>query len=209
MFSGLKKKIRRFKLLGWNKIKPSPEGFIFWHIVNIPRGMEKEKAINAFDRVFEEWQKAFDLIQPSGRWIKLESTSDYDEAHIRIVFVPPHMRKVSVQALDGTIRSYKLPQALDGPGGTLAYVVRNKHIAFFDDEEDWDDMSDIRILKMDLFDVALHEIGHIFDLAHDNDGDSVMTTYYDGRRLKISKADLEDLQQSYGKIKRHAFEQKL
>src|SRR5690625_5330976 len=77
MFSRLKKKIRRFKLLGWNKIKPSPEGFIFWHIVNIPRGMEKERAINAFDRVFEEWQKAFDLIQPSGRWIKLESTSDY------------------------------------------------------------------------------------------------------------------------------------
>lgn len=209
MFSALKKKIRRFKLLGWNKIKPSPEGFIFWHIVNVPASMEKHKAINAFDRVFEEWQKAFDLIQPSGRWIILKKTSDYDKAHIRIVFSPPHRRSISVEALDGTIRNFQLPKSLDGPGGTLAYVVRNKHIAFFDDGEDWDDMADMRILKMDLFDVALHEVGHIFDLAHDNEGNSVMTTYYDGRRLKISKADLEDLQESYGKIKRYAFEQKL
>lgn len=189
--------LREYKLLGWRKIKPSAEGFIFWHIVNFPATMQKAAAVNAFDKVFFEWQKAFDMIEPFGRWVNIKSTSDYDKAHIKIVFAPE-----GVRAFEAGGRSWRIPYKLDGPGGVLAYVEKDTHTVYFDDSEKWADMADPNNMIWDLFDVALHEVGHIFDLAHDDDEESAMTTYYDGSRLFVSSSDLRDLQEGYSRIKR-------
>lgn len=186
------------RLLGWRKIKPSSEGFIFWHLVNFPSSLDKEKTIKAFRDVYDQWQQAFDEIEPKGRRIVLESTSDYNKAHIKMIFVPPFKRNVLIRGVDGISRYYTLPEPLDGSLGTLAYVVQNKHEIYFDDGEKWSDMSDMKRGVIDLFDVAFHEVGHVFDLAH---GDGVMTTFYEGERLKLSQNNFLDLQKSYGKIK--------
>lgn len=41
-----------YRTLGWPKIKPSSEGFVFWHIVNFTQHMPKEKTVEAFEDVF-------------------------------------------------------------------------------------------------------------------------------------------------------------
>ena len=129
---------KQFKLLGWPKIKPTPGAFIFWHIVNFPGGnVNKKAAVEAFTKVFDEWQKAMDKVEPPGRVIQYASTPNYDEAHIKLLFVSPGMDKESLICADGQLRTFDIPSKLDGAGGVLAYVSIGNQTIFFDQGEDW------------------------------------------------------------------------
>src|SRR5690625_8042171 len=127
-------------LLNWLKIEPSSEGFIYWHIVNFTPKMQKAAVVRSFVEVIEDWQMALDLIEHKGNFLQLRATNDFDEAHIRIVFVHPYLDYEWIDCADGKTRRFRIPQRFDGAGGVLAYVPRNTHTIFFDQAENWSDI---------------------------------------------------------------------
>lgn len=58
-----------YTLLNWGKLTPDANGMIHWHIVNFTPDMDKFKVILAFEKCFQQWQMAFDMMEPIGRAI--------------------------------------------------------------------------------------------------------------------------------------------
>ena len=201
--------VQEYRLLGWPKIKPTPGAFIFWHIVNFPGGnVNKKAAVEAFTKVFDVWQKAMDKVEPPGRVIQYESTPNFDQAHIKLVFVHPGLLTESFLCADGQFRTFDIPSKLDGPGGVLAYVPRGNQTIFFDQGENWVAMGIDSQGEISLFDVALHEVGHTLDLAHSMVKNAVMGTYYTGESKGISEDDEAALNQAWSKTKTKIHESK-
>ena len=191
-----------YRTLGWPKLKPSAEGLIFWHIVNFTEHMPKEKTVQAFEDAFSIWQIAFDEIKPEGRVIEFQSTSDFDKADIKIYFVKPGRSKQVIKCADGNTRTVKIPSKLDGAGGVLAYVPYGSHEMFFDEGEKWAEMTNMRHGEIRLIDVALHEMGHLFDLGHSEAKNALMGAYFDGTTKVITQDDLDGVQVVWGSVKR-------
>ncbi len=91
------------------------------------------------------------------------------------------------------------PYPFDGPGGALAHtfypappnpepIAGDMH---FDDDEHWQVGADI-----DLFAVALHEMGHALGLGHSDKPGSVMYPYY-SRAQTLTAEDIAAIQQLY------------
>lgn len=149
---------------------------------------------------------AFDEIEPKGRAIEFRSTSDYDKAHIKLYFVKPGKKRQVIQCSDGKTRTIHLPSKFDGPGGTLAYVPYGSHEAFFDEGEKWSEMTNMRKGQIRLIDVALHEMGHVFDLGHSEFPKALMGAFFDGTPKVITQDDLDGTQKVWGRVKREIME---
>jgi hypothetical protein len=92
----------------------------------------------------------------------------------------------------------------DGPSGTLAHAFypappNPESIAgdiHFDDDESWVIGADLDMYSIDLFTVALHEIGHALGLPHSDQPGTVMYPYY--RRMSgLTPADIASIQELY------------
>lgn len=194
--------IQGFKLLEWPKLQPSQEGLIYWHIVNFPVTMDKEMTIRSFRKVFDVWQAAMDGIEPIGRVITYESTSDFDKSHIKLIFVHPGETQEVVRREDGKTTVFPIPQAMDGAGGTLAYVPYGQHMVYFDQGENWAKMGSDKTGRISLLAVGLHEIGHVHDLGHSRVKGSVMNPYYSHDAITLNYDDLLGLTAGYSEMKR-------
>lgn len=190
-----------FKLLEWPKLRPSTEGLILWHIVNFPTTMDKQKAIEAFRDVFNEWQTAMDEIYPKGRVITYDSTSEFKKAHIRLLFVHPGLKRELIECEDGVTRIFNIPSKMDGAGGVLAYVPHGDHTVFFDQGEAWGEMGMDKTGTISLFGVALHEVGHIHDLGHSKVKGAVMQPYYSPNIRTLHHDDVLGLSAGFSDMK--------
>ena len=194
--------VQKFRLLGWVMIKPTPGAFIFWHIVNFPRGVEKKAAVESFTKVFDVWQKAMDKVEPPGRVIQYASTPVYEDAHIKLLFVHPGLDTESFICSDGQFRTFDIPEKLDGPGGVLAYVPEGCQTIFFDQGENWVAMDSDGNGEISLLDVANHEVGHRHGLAHSTVLSAIMSTFYEYVSKSFSDDDQAGLNAAWSEIKK-------
>lgn len=195
-----------FALLNWKMIEPD-NGVIRWHIVNFTPDMDKYKVILAFTKVFEEFQIAFDKIPPVGRYISLETTDNFYDAHIHYFFVDPYVSEQKFLISDGS--EYVLTTNwpfIDGPGGVLAHRPPNLHQIHFDEAEPWVEINKPGGIKLRA--TALHETGHIFDLDHSENKDSVMAPYYDEVKTQLTNDDFMGLSDRWSEKKYDLYYQK-
>jgi len=154
-YKGHKETIRQDYVV-WEQAILVPE--IFWHLADTTPDMEGAKVIAAFTRAFAEWAP---FLSP----IKFVSTSVKAKANILINF-----------AFEGDA---DLPESFGGDE-VLAYAffpIDNYSEIWFDESERWGSMS--TSTRIDLFKVAVHELGHSLGIGHTKAEDDIMLPFYD------------------------------
>lgn len=194
-----------YKLLNWAKLVPDENGIIYWHVANFTAKMDKFKVLFAFQTCFEKWQAAFDAIEPCGRVIELRTTDDWHKAQIRLYFLNPGQSSQDIVISDGSTIQVNNKWPFDGPLGVLAHRPPNSFDLYFDEGEAWSDIhkydKEKQTLFVQLWQVAMHEIGHMMDIAHASDPLAIMYPTYDGEHITILQDDLDGVQAAFGKVK--------
>lgn len=87
------------------------------------------------------------------------------------------------------------PYPFDGPSGTLAHAFYPEFGGdmHFDEDETWTTSGG----GIDLFAVAVHELGHALGLAHSDNGSAVMAPYYAGAISGLHSDDIAGIQALY------------
>lgn len=195
----------QYKLLNWEKIRPDKDGVIYWHVANFTEKMDKFKILFAFQTCFEKWQEAFDAIAPVGRVITLKSTDDWHQGQIRLYFLQPGQTSQDITISDGSTITVSNRWPFDGPQGVLAHRPPNSFDLYFDEGEAWSDIHKYdkigNTLFVQLWQVAMHELGHMLDIDHATDPLALMYPTYDGEHITITQDDLNGLAAAFGKVK--------
>jgi len=165
-------------------IQPT-DGKILWHIINYTPDEDASKIYNAFVQAVAIWQPAF----PAE--IMLDSTSELDEAHIKLYFVGENHPEYD--------------DVFDGEDGVLALGFAPtddeplKGYILMDDGENWGDMHTPN--TKDLLTVFLHELGHTFNLGHESRvREAIMYPSYSGEKRQIHQDDIDGIQSIYGQF---------
>ncbi len=178
-----------FKLLKRHNIQPNDAGEILFHIGNFTPDMDHFKVILAFTRAFDVWQAVLDQIPPVGRLIKFVSTSCWDDAHIRILFLDPGKPKQKITRVDGTVMEFTHKWPFDGNGGVVAHVPPDRPDIYLDEGENWGEMFKWEgdTFFAPLMESATHEIGHCLDLDHTTVKLDLMFPCADGQSRVITE----------------------
>jgi len=155
---------------------------IFWHLADTTPDMEGAQVIKAFNRAFAEWAP---FLNP----IVFSSTSEKEKANILINF-----------AEEGDA---DLPESFGGDE-VLAYAyfpIDNYSEMWFDESERWGSMSSST--RIDLFKVAVHELGHSLGIGHTTAAGDIMQAFYDPNTMvKITEDSADAIETLYGEFQK-------
>lgn len=143
-------------------ITPTADGRILWHIDedHLTADLDKYKIILAFEKAFQVWQPLFGPI-------KLESTGNKADAAIVLRFM--------------SNGNPELPEKFSEETLAYAYYPDKKSLGveadvYFNDAYAWAEMHGVNYIN--LFKVAVHEIGHALGLDHSKNVKDIMYPQY-------------------------------
>jgi len=169
-----------------NALVPVENGKIYWHISKkySTKDLAKYKVILAFEKTFQTWQRFFSPIV-------FESTSDKSKAAIVLHFMSSD--------------DSALPFPFDEE--TLAYAFFPKKESFgqesdvfFNDDFQWTEMH--KGENINLYKVAVHEVGHALGFEHSTHLRDIMYPTYQPDDSVIFSADTKRaIEKLYGDLK--------
>lgn len=161
-------------------IKPK-NGKIYWHVDEryITEDIDKFKVLFRLQLAFKEWQSYVSPI--------FESTSDINQAAIVIRFMSDGDSDLPEPFGTGTL-AYAF-----FPSGESAGIYAD---IYFNDIENWQESHSST--GINLFKVAVHEIGHALGLGHsDNINDIMFPSYQPNDSVLFSQDTIQSLQTLY------------
>ena len=143
-------------------------------IVNLPNNLDEQSVRDTIKAAFNSWA-----------------------THSKLVFT-----EVATEAEANISISFN-NKDFDGPSNILARgALPPIGFLHFDKDENWSltvDATDTTFKEIDLFTVALHEIGHNLAVMHSSVKDAVMYNFYTGPRRLLHQDDIDAVQKLYGK----------
>lgn len=165
-----------------NRIIVPKNGKITWHLREdrMTSDMQKLKVIVAFEKAFKHWEKVFHPIQ-------FEPVSKKKNAQIIIGFYRNGDKELPVP-FEKQVLAYAFAPGFHAHASDM----------FFDDRWDWSEMH--KPGKINLFKVAVHEMGHTFNLGHSKDIRDIMyPTYQPNDSVIITNDTIKTIMELYGK----------
>lgn len=159
---------------------------IYWHINEkyLTQDMDKQKVILAFEKTFQTWQEYF---YP----VRLVSTGNREKAAIVIYFMNNGMSELPFR-FENSVLAY-------------TFYPKKKSLGiesdmYFNDAHDWAEMH--RKTQINLYKVAVHEVGHAFGLDHSRDVRDIMFPTYQPNDSVVITLDTEKaIDKLYGRLK--------
>ncbi len=187
--------IGQYRLLDEGKRALVPiDGKLFWYLGYGSSNLSRAVLVHLFEEVFKRWEA---VLHP----LSFVQTEEVSEVHIQLYFGAQQHSHLGA-----------CPFAFDGKKGILAHAFPTRsgqlsgHI-HFDDAEQWYSPFEGTTPKegIDLFQVALHEVGHVLGLGHSEVEEAIMYAYYDGSRQGLHADDVEGAQVLYRDYLRSSF----
>lgn len=162
------------------------DGNIYWHIDErfLTQDMDKHKIVLAFDKTFQTWQPYF-------KHLKFTSTDNRKKAAIVIHFMHDGMKQLRFSFGRDTL--------------AYAFFPRKKSLGiesdmFFNDAYNWGEMHTRK--RINLYKVAVHEVGHAFGLEHSSNIKDIMyPTYQPSDTVTITRDTQRAVNKLYGQKK--------
>lgn len=158
---------------------PVKDGVIRWHINNFTDKLPKHKTILAVEKAFHTWEQA---LHP----IRFETTSDHEQAQIKISFTPTDHDR-----FDNGKYKIRCGVKFDGPGGVLAHAYFASPELHLDESEDWSEAG------IHLLSVLIHEIGHNLNIGHSEVKEAIMYPTYTGPKTTLHADDIRAVHTVY------------
>lgn len=159
-------------------VRKWPRNTLTFSLANGSDGVSREQAVTVIRFALDVWSFVTPL-----RFV--ESVADAD---LQMMFARGH---------------HGDPLPFDGRGNQLAHAfppgttLRSGDI-HFDLAERWSMSSDCPLDKIDLYNLALHEIGHALGLRHNEDMNSIMYPSYLGPQRHLHEKDVQSIRELYG-----------
>lgn len=155
-----------------------PRYNLTFSLANGCAGISREQAVNIIRSALDVWS----LVTP------LRFVESVANADLQMMFAKSH---------------HGDPLAFDGKGNQLAHAfppgtMPRSGDVHFDLAENWSISLDCPLDKIDLFNLALHEIGHALGLPHSQDKNSIMYPSYLGPQRYLHESDKKAIQDLYG-----------